>query len=327
MTRARGSIIDLQSTPYYHCISRCVRRAFLCGEDSFSGQNYEHRREWIVERLSWLTQTFAIDVASYAVMSNHYHLVLRVDVGKAKAWSESTIIRRWARIYNIPEVIKQYQKNPQAAGIREVAQELIANWQSRLMDISWFMRCLNEYLARKANVEDNCKGRFWEGRFKSQPLLDEAAVLTAMSYVDLNPIRAKMAKTPEQSDFTSIQQRVQQVLSTSPTNQVPLIKLSSSSKTTHKNSFAFSTNDYLQLVDWAGRAITSNKRGYIEESKPPILKRLNLNPDGFIELMKKTDDLSKLTVIGSPSLLTHYKEKLQRKFIKGFHLNCQLFTG
>lgn len=327
MTRARESIIDLDSTPYYHCISRCVRRAFLCGEDKFSGQNFEHRREWVIERIAWLSRTFAIDVASYAVMSNHYHLVLRVDTDKAKSWSELAVIRRWGRIYNIPEVVKQYQKKPQAAGIREVAQELIAQWQARLMDISWYMRCLNEYLARKANAEDNCKGRFWEGRFKSQPLLDEAAVLTAMSYVDLNPIRAKMAETPEQSDYTSIQQRIQQIHKAKNSHYPPLIKLSHSSQRNHKNSFAFSNDDYLELVDWAGRAILPKKRGYIEDSKPPILKRLNLNSSGFIELMKKTDDLSKLTVIGSPSLLTHYKEKLQRKFIKGFNLNSQLFSN
>ena len=192
--------------PYYHCISRCVRRAFLCGEDHLTANNFEHRRDWVLERLAYLGHTFCIEIASYAIMSNHYHLVLRVDADKVKNWNEPEIIRRWKRIYNIPEVVKQYLKNPNAQGIRDVAKSIIEEWRHRLMDISRFMRALNEYLARRANKEDCCKGRFWEGRFKSQALLDEGAVLTAMDYVDLNPIRAKVTKTPEASNHTSVQQ-------------------------------------------------------------------------------------------------------------------------
>jgi len=67
---------------------------------------------------------------------------------------------------------------------------------------------LNEYISKRANIEDNCTGHFWESRFKSQALLDERALLTCMAYVDLNPIRACMAKTPETSEYTSIQERI-----------------------------------------------------------------------------------------------------------------------
>ena len=94
MTRAKSSLIDLESTPYYHCISRCVRRAFLCGEDHLAGNNFEHRQDRVVERLTYLGYTFGIEIASYAIMYNHYHLVLRVDTEKVKSWSESEIIRR-----------------------------------------------------------------------------------------------------------------------------------------------------------------------------------------------------------------------------------------
>ena len=151
-------------------------------------------------------------------------------------------------------------------------------------------------------------------------------MLTAMTYVDLNPIRAKMAKTPEKSDYTSVQQRIQKAKKQVTTNTIPLVPLTNSNRQKNKSSFAFSTDDYLQLVDWAGRAILPNKRGYIESDQPPILNRLNIHSEGFIELMKRTDDLSKLTAIGSSAALTHYLDKLDRKFIKGFSLNRQIFT-
>ena len=89
-----------------------------------------------------------------------------------------------------------------------VVNELIEKWRSRLYEIGWFMRGVNETIARMANEEENQKGRFWEGRYKSQALLDEAAVLTCMAYVDLNPIRANMTDDLVKSDFTSIQQRL-----------------------------------------------------------------------------------------------------------------------
>jgi len=211
MTTPRSILVSLEDTPWYHCVCRCVRRAFLCGEDPFSGLNFDHRRGWIVERIQQLTALFAIDVAAYAVMSNHYHIVVRIDRERALGWSTEEVLKRWTALFTGPLLVTRYLSESRAemsrAEIDEV-EALAEIYRGRLHDLSWFMRTLNEHIARWANAEDGVKGRFWEGRFKSQALLDEKALLAAMVYVDLNPVRARLAETPEASDYTSIQERV-----------------------------------------------------------------------------------------------------------------------
>ena len=148
MTRARSELIDLSATSYYHCINRCVRRAFLCGNDYLSGKNYEHRKTWVVDRLTELANVFAIEVCAYAVMSNHYHLVLRVNKETAESWCEDEIAERWKVLFQLPLLVQRYitdQTTSHAENI--VAQEIIQTWRIRLMDISWYMRMLNEHLA------------------------------------------------------------------------------------------------------------------------------------------------------------------------------------
>jgi len=212
MTRARKNLIDLASTSYYHLIARCVRRAFLCGDDKYTGKNFDHRREWLVERIKLLSSVFAIEIAAYAIMSNHYHLVVNVNRKQALDWADSEVIERWYRLYNGHALVDSYLKGEQLDNASLVCfNEIIAKWRERLYDISWYMKNLNEYIAREANKEDSCTGKYWEGRYKSQALLDETALLSCMAYVDLNPIRANMAGTLEDSDFTSIQERIAQL--------------------------------------------------------------------------------------------------------------------
>jgi len=207
MATPRSRLVDPATSSVFHCFSRCVRRAFLCGQDPYSGRDFEHRRAWIRDRLQQLAGLFAIEVQAYAVMSNHLHVVVRTLPGQADAWDDREIARRWLSLFPGPG--GEPGRPPREAAVSELCADAgrLAVCRGRLADLSWFMRCLNEPVARRANAEDDCTGRFWEGRFRCQKLADAGAILACMAYVDLNPVRAGMAETPEQSDFTSAQDR------------------------------------------------------------------------------------------------------------------------
>ena len=326
MTRARKTLVSLESTLFYHCISRCVRRAWLCGEDPYTGQNFEHRRQWVLDRLRQLSEIFAVDICAYAILSNHYHVVLHVDREKGSSWTEREVITRWTQLYKGHLLADRYLAGEVMSGAERAAlSELIEEWRLRLFDISWFMRCLNEHLARKSNEEDHCKGRFFEGRFKSQALLDEGALLTCMSYVDLNPIRASMAETPEESDFTSIQERIQDYLEdkksdkakqkrrTASTKLFPLIRVKGNEPS---RGIDFDEVDYFHLVDWTGRAIRDDKRGSIPEELSLILERLQLDPDAWLSSIKSYSR-DYFTAVGAIDRIKAYAESLEQRWFQG----------
>ena len=294
MPKPRKLQISLEATPFYHCVSRCVRRAFLCGKDSVTGRSYEHRRRQIEHDLLRLASIFFIDVAAFAVMSNHSHLVLHVDVEAAKQSDSKDIVGRWHQLCK-PKDVSQKFIDGESLQPHEINQlnTLIDTWRSRLFDISWFMKSLNENVARRANKEDNCTGHFWESRYKSQALLDEQAVLSAMAYVDLNPVRAAIADTPENSDHTSIKMRIDYYRNKSnrshsdhtDSNQPEsLMPFAGNLRQPEPRGLIFNLTDYIELVDWTGRIIRSDKRGAITESAPPILQRLDISTNHWIEL-------------------------------------------
>ena len=285
MTYARKTLVSLKDTPYYHVIARCVRRAWLWGFDEYAGRDYSHRKEWVLERLTQLSHVFAVDICAYAIMSNHYHLVVHVDAELASRWSPQEVVERWSHLFSKPLIIDRWEQGMCEEVEREVAEGIIELWRRRLCDVSWYMRSLNEHLARRANAEDQCTGRFWEGRFKSQALLDEAGLLTAMAYVDLNPIRAAIAETPEESEYTSIYERIKtlgpeakdETFNAQRTRAVPPLRSFQSDRENSRASIPFSLRDYLDLVDWTGRAVRSDERGSIDSKPLPVLNRLKFD--------------------------------------------------
>ncbi len=316
MPRARHTQIAVESTPYYHCVSRCVRRAFLCGRDESTGKDYEHRRKWIEEEILRLAGIFALDVSAYSVMHNHFHVILYINTDRSECWSESEVIDRWHKLFKGTLQSQRFvigEKQSKTA-LKQLSKDA-AEWRVRLTDISWFMRVLNEKIARLANKEDDCTGRFWEGRFKCQALLDEQALMACMAYVDLNPVRAAIAETPEGSDHTSIKSRceaaksegrVEGVLAKQPK---ALQRFAGNPRLDMPEGLPFRLTDYLELVDWTGRQIREDKRGSIDEDLPCILTRLDIDEEHWLYMTQNFESSFK-TLVGAVHSLRKVCEEM-----------------
>ncbi|MFG0254944.1 MAG: transposase, partial [Rhodopirellula sp. JB053] len=205
----RDEQFDCSEICIVHAVQRCVRRAFLAGVDQATGKDYSFRKEWIRRRMEALASVFGIDVLSYAIMSNHMHVILRNRPDVVEMWSDEEVAIRWLRVFP-GRRMEEHLAEPTEHEVKTLAgdAERMAEIRRRLSDISWFMRSLAEPISRMANKQDECTGRFWEGRFKAQRIVDEAGLLACSMYVDLNPVRAAMASGPEDAPHTSAFDRI-----------------------------------------------------------------------------------------------------------------------
>ena len=310
----RSEICAGSEVQAFHLINRCVRRTYLCGRDRRSGKDYSHRKQWIRERLEELAGIFGIDVLGFAVLSNHLHVVVRTRPDLVSGWTDDEITLRWWRLFpqrrnddHSPAEPTEFELNI----IRNDAAGLLEK-RKRLSDISWLMRCLVEPIARRSNKEDEVTGRFWEGRFKAQPLLDETAIAACMAYVDLNPIRAGLAATLESSDFTSVQARIADrqsaaEVSTADAKDIrteqgeragwlsplPLDpprqrvrERPATRRASHKGCLPMTLDAYLKLLDWTGRQIRKGKAGHIPDDCAPVLERLQCSAETWLDYVQ-----------------------------------------
>lgn len=317
----------LRLTPYFHCTSRCVRGGFLCGVDRITGQDYTHRRRWLRERLLHLANIFSIKLVAFAIMENHFHVVVRVDQSASDAWSDSEVIQRWHQIFKGTELSRRYV-NAEALDQSEkkALASCIHRWRQSLHDISWFMRCTKEPLARLSNREDGCKGRFWEGRFHSQTLLDTRAVVACMTYVDLNPTRADMCDVPEADPFTSLHYRVKATFdSTDAHEHLPagMINLDNQSDQTQSPQILVNTLEYLQLVDLTARQSRPDKRGALSSQTQPVLQRLGISQSSWQDLETRFSKHFHV-LVGTGASLKQACQSLGQKYAWG-QKNCRAF--
>jgi REP element-mobilizing transposase RayT len=346
MAVARRLLVPDGVSRCYHCLSRCVRRAFLCGEAA------PHRKDWIKQRLLELTQSFAIEVGAFAIMDNHLHLLVRTQPDWVDQWSDEEIARRWTRLY--PRTADDLR---QASGItseRDLLKQLaadrvrIAVWRQRLASLSWFMKCLKEPIARRANREDDVTGHFWEGRFKVQALLDKTAVLACLAYIDLNPIRAAVAATPEQSNHTSVQDRIRVrqchratrrrnrptrrpwqiarlvpfLAERTPAHDedgiwlIPIERRGARRRTSRSGLTELTLDEYLTLVELTGRRGHPSKRGAIPRSLTPILERLDVDPEQWVDRLLRHGHRFG-TAIGSATSLAREAARRGKRWVVG----------
>jgi putative transposase len=309
VTTARAHLIDESTAGSYHLMSRCIRGSFLCGNE------WEHRRQWICDALREQSKIFALDVLEYAVMENHFHLIVTTHPERARAWTPAMVAERWAQLFPRrdhkgvpiaadPELLERWANDSEWVHVHRVC----------LASVSWFMKVMKERIARRANLEEGNKGSFWQGRFKSVALLDQTAVTACMVYVSLNPIRANKANTPETSAFTSVQQRIVARQRYRASNKGEEKAAETSSFTAERPNFNLGAEDglwiaplarctpcsdtvpehlqnplsldaYLQLVDETGRVVRAGKRGSVSTDLLPILERLDIDERAWTTAM------------------------------------------
>ncbi len=264
MRKPRRQQLDFENGGFCHLSSRCVRQSFLLGRDFDTGKDFSYRRDWIEKRVLFLTSVFSVELFGYAIMENHYHLVVNFIPKLAALWSPEEVARRWLRL--------RPRKTPELndSWVEEVLSDpdYLEELRERLCTAPYFMKELNEYIARRANHEEKTTGAFWSGRYYSRSIKNEDDMVGCMAYVDLNPMRAGVVKNPEQpGQHTSLVRRLEEIefhqAQVNASSHETLVIAESSDKSSHPDQSRDEDSDKTQhpiplrpLVSGHGRLVT-----------------------------------------------------------------------
>ena len=327
---ARAEVFAADEVAIVHVMNRTVRRCFLLGDDPLTGQNYDHRKQWIDEQLIHQAKHFGIDLLCQAILSNHFHLVLRSRPDVVATWDDTEVARRWLMLCPLRRDENRQPEEPTEFELNSIRnnKEKLAAIRLRLSDISWWMRLLSQNIAQRANRDDGEVGKFWQARYRAVRLLDETAILACAAYVDLNPIRAAMAETLEDSDYTSAQKRAldlkaKKSVARSKTrcgNHLAPVNLHERSGNTgpcanrrnqrcsNKGFLPMSTAEYLSLLDWTARQLHPGKRGSTPRHIAPLMERLGVSKEAWCGLVQNFGRLFSL-VAGKPEKIDRHRAK------------------
>lgn len=322
----RHALVPSGADCVLHVVSRCVRRARLCGLDPLTGRDFGHRRPWILARLRELSEVFAVEVLSYALMENHFHLVLRCRPSKAASWSAEETAIRWFRVFGPGDRVEaKLQERARSAAMNP---KLIETWQTRLGEVSWFMRCLNEFIARRANAEDDVTGRFWEGRFFSQRVDGEKALIACMAYVDLNPVRAGLARSLRESAFTSAQERLLELGNEQgpPHSKVPLW-LAPLAESGNDSPTSLNTQEYLATLQYIGEQKITGKSGRLDDCFKRILEQPVVSPALTFAPQTRQFRRSFPRLVAAPEIMEAAARASGRKWLVGIRLSRRFFAA
>ena len=236
-----------------------------------------------------------------------------------RAWSDEDVVDRWQRVYR--SKCEKANAERRAQMLADPARMKLT--RERLGSLSWFMKCLNEHISRIANAEDNARGHFWESRFKSQVLLDERALLAAMAYVDLNPIRAGIARNLMGSRNTSIRQRCKAVRGHPERAEEPVRPIWGVAAPTMP---PITVGEYINLVDDTGRQVRKDKPGAISGAEPRALNKLGISADHWTRKVKGVGS-GFWRVVGTVDDIQEKAAAMQQQFLRGVGFARSLIFG